>query len=77
MWPLFKVLRDLMVKVTTLQKFCGHRSFCGSDAAVKIVHMTFQDQMIKGSGKFMEGNSSLYVPTLPKLIAMDIVLMDM
>ena len=32
--------------------------------------------MIKGSGDFMEGNSSLYVPTLIKLIAIDIVLTD-
>ena len=32
--------------------------------------------MIKGSGDFMEENSSLYIPTLPKLIAIDIVLMS-
>ena len=39
--------------------------------------MTLQNHAIKGSGDFMEGNSSLYIPTLPKLIAIDIVLMDM
>ena len=32
--------------------------------------------MIKGSDDFMEVNSLLYFPTLPKLIAKDIVLMD-
>ena len=32
--------------------------------------------MIKGSGDFMEGNSSLYIPTVPKLTAIDIVLME-
>ena len=32
--------------------------------------------MIKGSGDFMEGDSSLYIPTLPLLIAIDIVLVD-
>ena len=56
-------------------KFSGQRS-CGSDAAAKIVYMTLQDHVIKGSGDFKEGNSSLYIPTLPKSIARDIVLMD-
>ena len=49
--------------------FCG-LSPCGcSDKIVKIVYMTLQDHMIKGSGDFTEGNSSLNVPTLTKLIA--------
>ena len=39
--------------------------------------MNFQDHVIKGSGDFMEGKSSLYIPTLPKLIVIDIALMDM
>ena len=39
--------------------------------------MTLQDHVIKGSGDFMEGKSSLYIPTLPKLIVIDIALMDM
>ena len=39
--------------------------------------MTLQDHVIKGSGDFMEGKSSLYIPTLPKLIVIDIELMDM
>ena len=38
--------------------------------------MILQDHVIKGSGNFMEGNSSLYIPNMPKLIAKDIVLMD-
>ena len=33
--------------------------------------MTLQLNMMKESGDFMEGNSSLYVPTLLKLIAID------
>ena len=55
---------------------CGHRLCGSSDTAAKIVCMTLQVHVIKGSGDFMEGISSLHVPTLPKLIAMDIVLMD-
>ena len=54
-------------------KFNGHRS-CGSrDTAAKIVYVTLQDHVIKVSGEFMEENSSLYIPTLPKLIAIDMV----
>ena len=44
---------------------------------LKYFYVTLQDHMIKGFGDFMERNSSLYIPTLPKLIAIDIVLMDM
>ena len=58
-------------------KFCGHRPCGNSDTAVKIVYMTLQDHVVKGSGDFMETNSTLYIPTLPKLIAIDIVLMYM
>ena len=50
---------------------------CGSsDAAAKIVYMTLQDHVIKGSSDFMGGNTPLYFPNLPKLIATDIVLMN-
>ena len=47
------------------------------DTAAKIVYMTLQDCMTKRSGDFMEGNSSLYIAALPKLIAIDTVLIDM
>ena len=42
----------------------------------KNFYVVLQDHVIKGSGNFMEGNSWLYIPSLPKLIAIDIVLMD-
>ena len=58
-------------------KFWGSRPCGCSDTAAKIVYMTLQDHMIKGSGDFMEGNSSLYTPSLPKLIAIDILLIDL
>ena len=47
-----------------------------SHTEAKMFYMTLQDHMIKGFGDFMEGNSSLHIPTLPKLTAIDIVLMD-
>ena len=56
--------------------FSGHRPCGSSDAAAKIFYVTLQDYVIKGSSDFMEENSSLYIPTLPKLIAINIVLMD-
>ena len=46
-----------------------------SDTATKIFYMTLQDHGIKGSGDFME-EDSLYIPTLPKLIAINFVLID-
>ena len=56
--------------------FSGHRPCSRSDVAAKIVYVTLKHHVIKGSGDFKEGNSSLYIPTLPKLRAIDIVLMD-
>ena len=35
--------------------------------------MILQDNVIKGSGYIMEVDSSLFIPTLPKLIAKNIV----
>ena len=39
-------------------------------------NLTLQDHGIKEYGDFMEENSLLYFPTLRKLIAINIVLMD-
>ena len=50
------------------------RGGLSSDKAAKAFYMTLQDYVIKNSGDFMEQNYSLYIPTLPKLIAIDIVL---
>ena len=58
-------------------RFCDHSSCGSSDTAGKIVNMTLQDHMIKGFGDFMERKLSLNFPTLPKVIAIDIVLIDL
>ena len=60
----------------TKSPFCGHRPCGSSDTAAKIVYMTLQDHVIKGFDDFMGRNSSLYIPTLSKLITINIVLMD-
>ena len=38
--------------------------------------MTLLDHMIKESGDFMQGKSLLHISNLPKLIAIDTLLMD-
>ena len=40
------------------------------------LHATSQNHMIEGSNKFMSGSSSWYVTTLPSLIAIGIVLVE-
>ena len=67
-----------MLIIVSQSSLCQILSPCGSsDAAAKILYMTLQDHVIIGSGDFIEGKSSLYIPTLPKLIAIAVVLMDM
>ena len=60
-----------------LAKFTGQKP-CGSSdtATTKLFYLTLQNHVIKESGHFIKGNSSLYIPTLPKLASRDIVLMD-
>ena len=50
-------------------KFSGHKSCGSNDTAAKISYMTLQDRVIKDSGDFTEGISSMHILTLPKLIA--------
>ena len=57
-------------------KFSGHRPCGSSDTAATTIYVILQDHVIKGSGNFMEGNSSLYILIVQKLIAIDISLMD-
>ena len=77
-WPPFQrdMLKFLIVNLH-FSKFCDHKLCDSSDTAAKIVYVTSQDHVIKGSGDFMERNSSLYIPTLLKLIVIEIVLMNM
>ena len=65
-----------LIKGYCLAKFSGYRHCRSKDKAAKIYYVTFKDQIIKESNDFMEGSSSLYIPTLPKLVARDIALMD-
>ena len=58
-----------------LAKFGGYRR-CGSrDITDLLFHVAFQDPVIKGTWDLMEGSYSLYIPTLPKLVAIDILVL--
>ena len=78
MWPRVLWLNGLNFLIAShlFAKFSGFRPVGSSDTAAKIVYMTLREHLIKKSGDFLEGNSTLYIPTLPKLIAIDIELMD-
>ena len=68
----FLIVSHYLVKFSGLMP-CGSSS---SDTAAKIFFVTLQDHIIKRSGDFMGRNYSLYIPTLTKLVAVDIVLMN-
>ena len=61
---------DLFV-VEIYHRHCGSR-----DIADLNFHLILQDLLIKGYSDFMEGSSSRYIPTLPRLVAVDIVEVD-
>ena len=79
---MIKGLCDLMgwslsfIIIHHFPKFSDHKLCGSSDIAAKIVYLTLLDHVNKGSGGFMEGNSTLCISTLQKLIAIDIVLID-
>ena len=47
-----------------LPKFGGHRPFRSRDIRNLMFYMTLQHYMLRGLYEFMEGNSTLYMPTL-------------
>ena len=56
-----------------LTKFGSHRTCCSRDTRELIFHVTLEDHLIKGFHDLMEESSSLSIPTLPRLIAIGIV----
>ena len=76
MWVSLMIVNSFCIVNHHFAKFSGHNPCGSSDTTAKIVYVTLPDQVIKGSGNFMKGNYSLPIPTMPKLIAIDIVLMD-
>ena len=56
-------------------KFSGRRPCGSSETAPEIFYVTLQGHMNKGSVDITQGNHWLYIPSLPKLIVIDTVLM--
>ena len=55
----------------------GSRSNCGGGCKTYLVsHATFRDYVIKESCDFMGGTSLLYVKTLPDLVTIDVVVVE-
>ena len=62
--------------INYLAKFVGHRPRGSRDITDLIFDVTLLGQAIKGSCDFMEGDSSLYIPTPASLVAISIVVVD-
>ena len=61
----------------TFKGLCDSKVSYGSvETVAEIFYLTLQDNGIKGSGDFTEENPSLYIPILPKLVAINVVLID-
>ena len=54
--------------------FIGRWSSASGDIICLIFHVISQDHVIEGSYYFVGGRSSLYVPTLPFLAVIDIMI---
>ena len=59
-----------------LARFGGHWSSASEDIKFLICNVTLQDHMIQGSSNFMSVSSSWYIITLPDLMAIGIVVVD-
>ena len=57
-------------------KFSDHKLCNSRDITDLIFHVTLYHHVIKEPCDLMEGNSSLYKPTLPSLVAIGIVVVD-
>ena len=69
-------LEVIVIVVVEITKFVGDRPYCSRDITDLIFHVTLHDHAIKGLCELMEGSSSLYIPTLPSLVARGIVVVD-
>ena len=59
-----------------LTKFGGLRLFSSRDIENLIFHVALQDLVIKGPCDFMERSSSFYILTLPSVVVIAIVVVD-
>ena len=56
--------------------FCGHWPSTNGDIKYVISHVTSQNNVIEGSSSLMIGSFSRYETTLPSLLAIGVVMVD-
>ena len=56
--------------------FGGHWANTSGDRKYLICHVTSQNQVIEGSSNFLSGSPSWYVTTLPSLVVIGIVVVE-
>ena len=59
-----------------LAKFGGHSPCYSRDIIDPVFHVTLQEHVIKGLCEFLKQSSLLYIPTLPSLVGIGIVVVD-
>ena len=59
-----------------LVMFGGYCSIAIGYIKYLICHVTLQNYLIEGSSNFMSGNSSWYVTTLPSLVSIGILVLE-
>ena len=60
-----------------LAMFGDHWFSASGNIKYLIFHLTSQNDLIEGSCKFMNETSLLYITTVPSLVAIDIVVIEM
>ena len=56
--------------------FCGHWFSASGDIKYLTFYVTLLNHLIEGSCNFLSGSSSWHVPTLPSLVAIGIVVVE-
>ena len=59
-----------------LAMFGGHWSSASGDIEYLKCHVILQNDVIEGSSNFMSGSSSWYVTTLPSLVSIGILVVE-
>ena len=60
----------------TFTTFSGHRPCCKRHIADLLFHATLQNHVINRPCGFMKARSSFYIPSLPSLVAISIMLVE-
>ena len=76
MWPHIGQGWDSPMASLHRAMFGDHWSSASGNKKYLIFHLAWQNHLIEGSCKFMNKTSLLYVTTVPSLVAIDIVVIE-